>query len=93
MTEEELQKKRQEYRDQEVASKISQYSTGGSSHVAEYRQQVIKSNYTYKRVDRRLGKMGLFIVFSQATMLLFFSVLFIFSYIPHTKKIVSMIMP
>ena len=41
MTEDELNRKRQEYRDQEVAGKISQYSV-----VAEYRQQVIKVNYT-----------------------------------------------
>ena len=95
MTEEELQKKRQEFRDQEVATKISQYSTGGATnaYTNDYRQQVIKSNYTYRRVDRRLGKMGLFIVISQSTMLLFFSTLFLFSYIPHTKKFVTMIMP
>jgi len=88
MTEDELQRKRQEFRDQEVAGKITQYSV-----VAEYRQQVLKSNYTVKTVDKSFGKMGWFIIATQATCLLFFCSLFIFSYIPHTKKIVSMVMP
>jgi len=90
MTEDELQKKRQEYRNQEVADKISKFSTGSA---AEYRHQVIKNNYTYKKVDKSFGKLGLAIVISQASFLVFFSVLFVFSYIPHTKKIVAMIMP
>ncbi len=89
MTEQELQQKRQEFRDQEVMNKISHYSTS----TAEYRTQVLKSNYTYKTVDKSLGKMGWFLVVTQATFLVFFSALFIFSYIPHTKKIVTMVMP
>jgi hypothetical protein len=88
MTEEELQKKRQEFRDQEVNNKISQYST-----VTEYRKQVLKTNYTYKRVDRTFGKIGWFLIGAQGLCLLFFCALFIFSYIPHTKKIVAMVMP
>ena len=88
MTEDELKKKRQEFRDQEVAGKISSYS-----EVTEYRQQVLRTNYTTKIVDRRFGKMGWFLILTQATCLLFFCSLFIFSYIPHTKKIVSMVMP
>lgn len=88
MTEDELKKKRQEYRDQEVAGKISQYS-----EVAEYRQQTLKTNYTVKVVDRSFGKMGWFLIVTQATCLLFFSCLFVCSYIPHTKKIVTMVMP
>ena len=88
MTEDELQKKRAEYRDQEVMSKISHYS-----QVAEYRQQVLKSNYTRKIVDKSFGKMGWFLIISQATCLVLFSGLFILSYIPHTKKIVAMVMP
>ncbi len=88
MTEEELQRKRAEYRDQEVSNKISQYS-----EVAEYRQQVLKSNYTSKTVDKSLGKMGWFLVLSHVTFLVFFCTLFVFSYIPHTKKIVAMVMP
>ncbi len=88
MTEDELKQKRAEFRDQEVSSKISQYS-----QVAEYRQQVIKVNYTYKKVDRSLTKMGWFLVLTHAVFLVFFCTLFVFSYIPHTKKIVSMVMP
>ena len=88
MTEDELQRKRAEYRDQEVMSKISQYS-----EVAEYRQKVLKTNYTTKKVDISLGKMGWFIVLTQVTGLVFFVTLFVFSYIPHTKKIVTMVLP
>ena len=88
MTEEELKKKRQDFRDNEVANKISSYS-----EVAEYRQQVLKTNYTIRIVDKSFGKMGWFLIITQATCLLFFCSLFVFSYIPHTKKIVSMVMP
>jgi hypothetical protein len=88
MTEEELQKKRAEYRDQEVHSKISQFS-----QVDEYRKQVLKTNYTTKVVDKSFGKIGWFLIGSHATFIIFFSVLYIFTYIPHTKKIVTMVMP
>ena len=88
MTDDELQRKRQEFRDQEVSSKISQYS-----EVAEYRQQVLKTNYTVKTIDKSFGKMGWFLIISQATCLIFFCTLFVFSYIPHTKKIVSIVLP
>lgn len=88
MTDEELQRKRAEYRDQEVSNKISQYS-----QVAEYRQQVLKVNYTTKKVDKNLTKMGWFLVLTHVVFLVFFCTLFVFSYIPHTKKIVSMVLP
>jgi hypothetical protein len=88
MTEDELQKKRQEFRDQEVSNKISHYSAA-----SDYRHQVLKSNYTSRKVDKKFGKMGWLIIGTQATCLLFFCTLFFFSYIPHTKKIVSMVMP
>ena len=88
MTDDELKKKRQEFRDQEVAGKISSYS-----EVAEYRQQALRTNYTVKIVDKSFGKMGWFLIVTQASCLIFFCSLFVFSYIPHTKKIVSMVMP
>ncbi len=88
MTEDELQRKRAEYRDQEVNNKISQYS-----QVAEYRQQVLKVNYTSKSVDKSLTKMGWFLVLTHVVFLVFFCTLFVFSYIPHTKKIVAMVLP
>ena len=88
MTEDELQKKRQEFRDQEVSNKISQYSA-----VSEYRQQVLKTNYTHKRVNKKFGKMGWFLIIVQGLTLMFFCGLFVCSYIPHTKKIVTMVMP
>lgn len=89
MTEQELQQRRQEFRDQELANKISHYA----SSTVEYRTQALKTNYTYKKVDKSLGKMGWFLIVTQATFLVFFSTLFIFSYIPHTKKIVTIVMP
>jgi hypothetical protein len=88
MTENELQQKRKEYRDQEVMNKISEYSAA-----SEYRQQTLKANYTHKIVDKRIGKLGWTIVVTQATFLVFFSLMFVFSYIPHTKFIVQKIMP
>lgn len=88
MTENELHKKRKEFRDQEVMNKISEYSAA-----AEYRHQTLKANYTHKTVDKRIGKWGWFLVVTQATFLVFFSFMFVFSYIPHTKFIVSKIMP
>lgn len=89
MTEEELQQRRREFRDQEVMNKINRYSTT----TTEFRQQVLRTNYTYKTVDKSLGKMGWALVVTQATFLVLFSTLFVFSYIPHTKKIVAMVMP
>lgn len=88
MTEEELQRKRQEYRDQEVMNKITEYSAA-----SEFRQQTLKTNYTYKRVNKNIGPFGWTIVLSQAIFLFFFCLLFVFSYIPKTKFIVSMVMP
>jgi hypothetical protein len=88
MTEDELKKKRQEFRDQEVSSKISEYSAA-----SEYRHQVLKSNYTTKKVNKKFGKMGWFLIGTQITCLIMFCTLFVFTYIPHTKKIVTMVMP
>lgn len=88
MTEEELQRKRQEFRDQEVMNKITEYGTA-----AEFRQQTLRTNYTVKRVEKKFGKIGWFLVIAQAVSLLFFCSLFVFSYVPKTKFIVTMVMP
>ncbi|MBY0416202.1 MAG: hypothetical protein K2Q18_18660 [Bdellovibrionales bacterium] len=88
MNEDELQRKRKEFRDQEVMGKINEYSAAN-----QYRHQVLKTNYTYKRVDKRFGKVGWTLIGTQAMFLVLFCFLFIFSYIPATKKIVSMVMP
>ena len=88
MTEAELQKKREEYRNQEVMSKISEYSVA-----VEYRQQTLKANYTHKTVDTNIGKLGWTLVITQAVSLVFFAALFLFSFIPKTKFIVANIMP
>lgn len=88
MTEEELQKKRQEFRDSEVQNRIAQLSSA-----EEYRQQTLKANYTRKVVKTSLGKIGWSLIIGQATFLLFFSSLFIISYIPKTKFLVTKILP
>lgn len=88
MTEEELHRRRQEFRDQEVMHKISEYSVA-----VEFRQQTLKANYTSRKVNKHLGKFGWTLVITQATFLVFFSFLFIFSFIPKTKFIVANILP
>lgn len=88
MTEEELQRKRQEFRDSEVQNKIAQFSTA-----EEYRQQTLRVNYTRRKVNTGVGKMGWTLIVSQATCLVFFSALFIISYIPKTKFLVTKIFP
>ena len=88
MTEDELQKKRQEFRDSEVQDKITNLSSAD-----EYRQQTLKANYTNKRVNTSVGKFGWTLIIGQATFILFFSSLFLISYIPKTKFLVSKILP
>ncbi|MGZ3789148.1 MAG: hypothetical protein ACXVLQ_11535 [Bacteriovorax sp.] len=88
MTEEELQQKRQEFRDSEIQNKITQLSS-----VEEYRQQTLKANYTHKTVQVGPGKIGWTIIIGQATFLVFFSALFVISYIPKTKFLVTKILP
>ncbi|MBP9679830.1 MAG: hypothetical protein KBD76_00375 [Bacteriovorax sp.] len=88
MTEDELQKKRQEFRDTEIQNKIANLSSA-----EEYRQQTLKANYTRRRVKGDFGKFGWSIIIGQATFLVFFSALFVISYIPKTKFIVAKILP
>ena len=88
MTDDELKKKRQEFRDTEVQNKIAQFSSA-----EEYRQQTLKANYTRRVVKVGLGKIGWAIIVSQATFLVFFSSHFIISYIPKTKFLVTKIFP
>jgi hypothetical protein len=88
MTEDELQRKRAEFRDTEIQNKIANLSSA-----EEYRQQTLKVNYTRKKVQIGLGKMGWTLIVGQATFLVFFSALFVISYIPKTKFIVAKLMP
>lgn len=88
MTEEELQKKRQEFRDAEVQNKIASFSTA-----EEYRTTTLKVHYTRRKIKGGVGKIGWTLIVSQATFLVFFSALFVFSYIPKTKFIVGKILP
>lgn len=90
MTEEELQQKRKDFRDKEVEDKISQYSSSGGD---AYHQQTLKQHYTHKSVDHHLPKIAWFIIISQATSIILFSSLYVFSYIPQTKSIVQKVLP
>ncbi len=88
MTEAELQAKRQEFRDEEVQNRIAHLSSA-----AEFRQQTLKANYTRKKIKGGCGKIGWTIIIGQASFLVFFSTLFLISYIPKTKFIVAKILP
>lgn len=88
MTEDELRIKREEFRDLEVENKISHLSSA-----EEYRQETLKAHYTRRVVKTSIPKLGLGIIIGQATFLLFFSSLFIISYIPKTKFLVTKIFP
>ncbi len=88
MTEEELNRKRQEYRDTEIQNKIASFSSA-----EEYRQATLKVNYTRRKVVVGLGKIGWTLIVGQATFLVFFSALFVISYIPKTKFLVTKILP
>jgi hypothetical protein len=92
VTEAELEKKRKEYRDNEVQNKISEYSSGGSQ-TDEYRARTIKTHYTKHTVDRKFTKMAWFLIVTQASSIIFFSSLYIFTYIPKTKIIVTKVLP
>jgi hypothetical protein len=88
MTEDELQKKRQEFRDNEVQNKISSFTTA-----ADYHQQTLKANYTHKVVKITIGKLGWTLIIGQATFLIFFSSLFFISYIPKAKFLITKVLP
>ncbi|MBC7537906.1 MAG: hypothetical protein H7281_03745 [Bacteriovorax sp.] len=88
MTEEELQKKRQDFRDSEVQNRIANLSSS-----EEYRQQTLKANYTRRVIKSDIGKMGWSLIIGQATFLFLFSSLFLISYIPKTKFLVTKIFP
>ncbi len=92
MTEDELKDKRQEFRDSEVQKKIDNF--GEEDKAAK---EAAGSNAKVVIVKRgkkgNLGTMGWTLVITQATGILFFSTLFILSYLPKTKFIVNKILP
>ncbi len=92
MTEEELDKKRKEYRDNEVQNKISEYSAPGATTDA-YHSQTIKTHYTKHKVDRKLTKIAWFLILTQASSIIYFSSLYVFTYIPKTKVFVTKVLP
>lgn len=64
-----------------------------NSVAMEYRQQSLRNYYTRKIVDFRIGAVGWFIVGTQALFLMFFCALYIMSYIPQTKPLVTIVLP
>jgi hypothetical protein len=92
MDESELDKKRKDFRDKEVQNKIAEYSTP-QAKADHYHEQTIKTHYTKRTVDRRLSKFAWFLVISQATSIIYFSSLYVFTYIPKTKAFVVKVLP
>lgn len=88
MNEDELQRKRQDFRDNELQNKISNFSAA-----SDYRQQALKANYTYKVVKLTIGKIGWTLLLGQASALIFFSSLFVMSYIPKAKFLITKVLP
>lgn len=88
MTEDELQQKRQEFRDQEFNKKVSEYMTAN-----EYRSTSLQTFYRRRKINWDFGKVGWSLVGIQAFCLVFFSFLWFFSYIPFTKFIVNKVLP
>jgi hypothetical protein len=90
MNEKELEKKRKEFRDGEIQKKISSYQ---SSDAIEYRESSLKTHYTYKRVDKNIGKFGKGLIIFQAVSLFLFCSLYVFTYIPKMSPFVSKVLP
>jgi hypothetical protein len=92
VTEEELAEKRKEFRDSEVQKKIDNFNEGGEDPKAGGGQAQAKA--VGKRPSKKdLGGFAWTLIISQAIGLVFFSSLFIMSYIPKTKFIVTKILP
>jgi len=92
MTEEELQQKRQEFRDSEVQRKIDDLGedvAGGSNGSSKTKAVAAKKGPSSKSVPT----IGWTIIITQLTGLIFFCTLFLMSYIPKTKYLVTKIMP
>lgn len=92
MTEEELQQKRQEFRDSEVQRKIDDFGgevEGGSGGASKAKAVATKKGPSKKSVPT----IGWTIIITQLTGLIFFCTLFLMSYIPKTKFLVTKIMP
>ncbi len=64
-----------------------------NSAALAYRQQSLRSYYTRRIIDIRVGPFGAVIIGTQALFLLFFCMLYIMSYIPITKPLVSLVLP
>ena len=75
-------------RDSELDGKIKKYTEVYTN------QKITITTYTKTGTSSKLTKyIGWGIIGSHALALVFFSALFVFSYIPQTKTIVSMVLP
>jgi hypothetical protein len=90
ISETDLETKRKEYRESEIQNKIESYSKVSA---VEFRQHTLKSNYTRRVVDKRLPKVAWFLIITQAIGITYFSSLYVLSYIPKTKTLVTKVMP
>jgi hypothetical protein len=91
VTEEELAEKRKEFRDSEVQKKIDNFNEGGEDSKGGGKGQ---AKVVGKRPSKKdLSGFAWTLIISQAVGLVFFCSLFVMSYIPKTKFIVTKIMP
>jgi hypothetical protein len=91
VTEQELAEKRKEFRDSEVQKKIDNLNEAGEEVKGGGQAQ---ARAVAKRPSKKdLGGFAWTLIISQAVGLVFFSSLFIMSYIPKTKFIVTKLLP
>jgi len=93
MTEEELQQKRQEFRDSEVQRKINDLGEEVSGGPGGKKSISKTSTSKKRRSNKDIPTLGWTLIFTQLTGLVFFCSLFLLSYIPKTKYLVTKIMP
>ena len=93
MTEEELAEKRKEFRDSEVQKKIDNFNDGGEDPKGGGGGQAQVKAVAKRPSKKDLGGFAWTLIISQAIGLVFFSSLFVMSYIPKTKFIVTKILP
>ncbi len=63
------------------------------STAMEYRQQSLRAYYTRRGIVIKIGPVGFIIIGVQLLALVFFCMLYVFSFIPQTKSVVAMVLP
>jgi hypothetical protein len=90
MSDQELEQKRKEFRETEIQNKIESYSQVSA---VEFRKNTLKHHYTYKKIDKHISKFAWVLIITQALSLTAFCTLYVASYIPKTKFLVTKVLP